>query len=377
MKKTQLILVWLLLACLACFAIPALATEAVVLGDDLYAFAVELEGTVITFPCELSVLTDMGWAARKAIDMEDTLNPNQYEMITFVKDKGNEEQSITIFCLNTDNRVKTVAECGLFGIDADNSFSNSTLKLKLAKDIALGANNLDEAIAAYGDPTDRYDGTDYVKLTYRMDSYQEIGLTFTAEQKLTSISVRNFIDFGEKSPISEELPAYLAEYVAPTELGDDMKSFNVEIGGELYALPAPISALEKNGWKMIKTRTDSIDARDYLTSGAEMMRSNKKVGFDLYNYGDFAVPTINASVCSVSASSWREEVTVVIPGGIKVGSTRDDFLAKAGDLFDEPTINSDKTIERYYYSEEGAYRRSLSVEIDIATNLVVEIRYGR
>ena len=59
----------------------------------------------------------------------------------------------------------------------------------------------------------------------------------------------------EEEESEEESTGVVYEYVAPTELGDDIYSFNFELDGHVYTLPAPVSEFLDNGWEMHPEKT--------------------------------------------------------------------------------------------------------------------------
>ena len=67
---------------------------------------------------------------------------------------------------------------------------------------------------------------------------------YKEENTLLQVDIRNFQepeDF-DKGSVSAEVPDIVANYKAPTALGGDYMEPAVEFMGDLYSLPAPVSA---------------------------------------------------------------------------------------------------------------------------------------
>lgn len=88
----------------------------------------------------------------------------------------------------------------------------------------MGTSNIEDIKAAYGEPSDTYEGDFYTKMTYQQDSYQRAELyVYKEENTLLQVDLRNFKepeDF-DKGSVSTEIPDIVSNYKAPTALGSD------------------------------------------------------------------------------------------------------------------------------------------------------------
>lgn len=361
MKKPLLLLVAVILS--LCFS--AAFAE---FSDDLYSFSIQLQDSMFTLPCDVSALTQAGWAPKSASDTEDRLSPRQYTYIRFTQTVDFATKEIYVYFYNNDNCVKNILECPVSGIEVNAPYKEEdTIPFTLPKGISNAATQAD-IIAAYGDPTDLYEGTSYNKLTYRMDSYQEIALQ-VGENGLESIEVRNFQETDQLSPVSQEVPQANLDYVAPSELGDDLLSFIVSYDGDLYQLPAPISAFEQNGYSYKGARSDSIAANDSVR--VELMRNNQSVAFYASNNTDVAILPQNGTINSIDASGLESEPVLILPGGIKRGMPREEMEALIKNLPFEKKASSDKYDCYSYYDSDSKNR--IYIYVVNESNLVGEV----
>jgi len=114
-------------------------------------------------------------------------------------------------------------------------------------------------------------------------------------------------------------PAYLKKYKAPAELGSDAFSGVVSVNGDVYKLPAPVSAFTDNGWT-ITAQPDSIIAGDfdYIT----LENGTKTLDAVIINYGEYQTIPANCVVTEITA---KGDLKAEIAGGIKIGAKAEDL----------------------------------------------------
>ena len=130
-------------------------------------------------------------------------------------------------------------------IDATYDFALNTTPVELAGGIQMGVSGLDDIKAAYGDPSDIYEGDLYTKYTYEKDSYEDVELyVYKEDNTLKQVDMKNLVEPEgyDKGTVSDEVPEIVTSYQAPAALGADLLDPQVEYCGDLYTLPAPVSA---------------------------------------------------------------------------------------------------------------------------------------
>ena len=230
------------------------------LSDDIYSFQIKINSDIYSFPMSFDDLISMGW---ECIDDDSAeLAPNNYSPTERFK-LGDLEAYVTM--VNLGINTEPISDCTVAGISID-SFQMADVTdvvIGLPGGIQYGVSTLDDITAAYGTPSDTYEGDLYTKVSYEKDYYQDIELYVDSETGfLNEISLENMSaeeDAGSDAAadLSDEPTSEVLAYQAPSELGDDFTSFIVEYAGDLYQLPAPLSEFVKNGWTIDTSQSAS------------------------------------------------------------------------------------------------------------------------
>ena len=300
------------------------------LGDDIYSFSMEFDGQTMKFPMTYQEFTDMGWELSSSEDPDTKVSTNSYGMLTFNKGAS----SVYADVINLGINEVGLEDCLIGGISVDGSYDVdlTAVSVKLPGDIELGKATLDDIKAAYGEPSDTYEGDLYTKLTYEKDSYQEVELSvFKDDNTLKEVDMRNFEEPEDydKGTVSDEVPDIVTSYEAPTALGDDMMDTDVEYMGDLYSLPAPVSAFTANGWEI-------QDAEDtpYVEGGGiafiDMMKNNQSIHFSVYNETENATALENCFVRELSFATYDpESIEMKLSGDITLGADKAELIKMA------------------------------------------------
>ncbi len=298
------------------------------LSDDLYSFQLKIDGELYQFPMSYADFTAKGWTCKA--DETSELAPNYYTSETFTKGDLEAYVDLINFGINT----VTYADCLVGGISIDEwQFEDAPdTVIEFPGGITYGVSTLDDVTVAYGTPSDTYEGELYTKLSYDYASYQDIELYIDIETGvLDEFDLRN-LTYDEESAstdtsdVSDEPTAEVLAYEAPTELGDDLGSFIVEYAGDLYQLPAPVSAFLENGWTLIEEDSESVVAGKN-TGWVYMMKDNQTFHTLARNYGANATTIENCFVTSVEASIHGPNLPLTVQKGITMGMSGEELLA--------------------------------------------------
>lgn len=305
-------------------------TDTAALSEDIYDFQADINGVVYQFPMTYEEFIAQGWEPGKNEDPAAMVETNSYGMVTF--NKG--EDSVMADVINFGINAMPINECLVGGIELDGNFSFDIAAntVTLAKGITMGQSDADDIKAAYGEPSDTYEGDLYVQLTYEIDSYQQVEFqVYKEENVLKSVDIRNFSepeDF-DKGEVSTETPDIVADYKAPQTLGTDFMEPVVEFCGDLYQLPCPVTALEANGWTMKDVAEDAFVAGGDIEF-IEMMKDNQTLSFSVYNLTENAVTVENCFVKELGAATYDPEtITIKLSGDITLGADRSELIAMA------------------------------------------------
>ena len=307
------------------------------LGDDIYSFQLMFGEDLLKVPMTCDELISMGWQAESPEDLETVVEANSYVMgVTFIK--GNNEISADI--LNLGINAAPAGEClvGSIGIDATGAvYENLGGKIEpgtvmLPGNIAVGAATIEDIKAAYGEPSDVYENDTYTELSYEKDLYEEVTLCVYKETgTLLEADIRNFVEPEgfDAGTVSGEIPSIVTDYQAPTALGEDLMDPVVEFMGDLYQLPAPVSAFEANGW-VIQDVEEGAFAEGGGLEFIDMMKENQSVSFSVYNFTENAVTLSNCFVQELSFATYDPEIIdMKLGGGVTLGASREDLRAAA------------------------------------------------
>lgn len=300
------------------------------LGDDIYSFSMKFDGQTMKFPMTYQEFTDMGWELSSSEDPDTKVSTNSYGMLTFNKGAS----SVYADVINLGINEVGLEDCLIGGISVDGSYDVdlTAVSVKLPGDIELGKATLDDIKAAYGEPSDTYEGDLYTKLTYEKDSYQEVELSvFKDDNTLKEVDMRNFEEPEDydKGTVSDEVPDIVTSYETPTALGDDMMDTAVEYMGDLYSLPAPVSAFTANGWEI-----QNAEDTPYVEGGGiafiDMMKNNQSIHFSVYNETENATALENCFVRELSFATYDpESIAMKLSGDITLGADKAELIKMA------------------------------------------------
>jgi|GEM_PF-2030390 len=169
-------------------------------------------------------------------------------------------------------------------------------------------------------------------------------------------------------------------YMPPLQLGNDLTSFNVEIEGDIYRLPVPISAFLDNGWEITEKSVETIEANDYKTSAVSITKNNKTLSdVDLNNYSNEVKPVEQCFVYGITAKKytfWGEsdDIAVILPSDITIGTSENEVTEKYKSLLDNGELKTRIDNNDYIlYEYIGIYNRTIQIYINKETKLVYNI----
>lgn len=307
------------------------------LGDDIYSFQLLFDGDLLKAPMSGADLISMGWQAENPEDLDTMVQSNSYMTgVSFIK--GN--YKISADMLNLGINEAPAGECLVGGIEVDGSgavYENIGQKIEpgvvmLPGNIEVGTATIEDIKAAYGEPSNMYEDDTYTKLTYEKDIYEDITLTVYKETgTLLEVDMRSFVEPEgfDAGTVSGETPSIVTDYQAPTALGEDLMDPVVEFMGDLYQLPAPVSAFEANGW-VIQNAEEGAFAEGGGLEFIDMMKENQTVRFSVYNLTENAVTLSNCFVTELQFGTYDPEIIgMKLGGGVTLGASRDDLKAAA------------------------------------------------
>ena len=232
---------------------------------------------------------------------------------------------------------------------------------------------VDEIIAAFGKPAERDDNTDYTVLTYEKARTSGVRFICYSEEsgmrKYSSITVENInFDDDPDTEVNDAVPKYLAKYKAPSSLDGELLSCKISIGGDLYQLPAPLSAFTENGWK-VRENSGPIPAGD--TKSISLERDGAWFYAELVNLADYQTVAGNCAVYRVSIDAERN-IPVELAGGIVMNATTKAEVEEK--VNSEYSVYNGSDYYSYTYTDySGGFDLRLSIEVDKTSEKVSAI----
>lgn len=349
------------------------------LSDDWKDYQIQIDGQVYQFPMMYSDFVAMGWSG----DVDEEIQPNQYTWTSFTY--GN--VSATVYILNLGMNTLPVEECLIGGIDIDTYYWDLTeVPVVLPGGIERGKADVAAIEAAYGTPSDTYEGDLYTQLTYETDIYSDMDLSVYKESGvLEEIDIRNFVepegfDAGEAS---DEVPEAVAAYTKPEALSDDLSDYQIELDGEVYSIPVPVSVLIADGWELDENASESVIAAK--SSGwVTVRKGGQEIDKLAHNYENYATTPENCWFREINVGEYETNVSGKLPGGITTGMSEAEFLSilDAAGVTYEVSDSSDYKYYSYsspdygvgfevtvYGGDDGTFEKDTIMEITCSNEL--------
>lgn len=340
-------------------------------SDDLYSFQITLNGKLYTLPADYSEFEQNGWNY-KGVDSDKKVAPNQYTIGDAMK---NGDMQVYAQLVNTGKDELSLKECKVGKIQVCSLDTKKGVTIGLPKGINFDSTK-DDIIKAYGNPTRTDERDTMTNMTYEIGDYQSVKITF--DNKLGKVYEFDVQNFTEKSAVSSkkssssDASGSATGYNAPTELTDDLFSFNIKYDGVLYHMAPPLSEMEKNGWEIQNAPKDDVASRDF-SSGVILRKGNQTLRTSIYNNSSKATSAENCVVTDIISDDYTTQVPLELPKGIKVGSSKADVEAAYSGLKLE---SGDSTsLEFYTYSKTSDQKVDIIVNKDSQKVSKITVRY--
>ncbi|MFV0399204.1 MAG: transglutaminase domain-containing protein [Oscillospiraceae bacterium] len=156
------------------------------------------------------------------------------------------------------------------------------------------------------------------------------------------------------------------------KLSSDPYSFQFQLDGVVYSLPADYSQFEAEGWKNDEFASNTLASRK-KTLGEQVKKGDEVVTLGLVNTGSSEVRYNKAMVSKITLDDYyaKKGAELLFPGGIKIGSTEKEVLAAYG----EPTDTIETKSQKSFYYEKDVYstlRITINLESETVTSLSME-----
>ena len=323
-------------------------------------FTVSINGTVLSFPTTFDALAPLG------LENDDDpaateIEPNQYGMLYFNLGEG----KIIVEFTNLDINVLPADQTVVTGIQLDDMFlEDEPVEIELPGGIRYGESTLEDIENAYGKASDVYEGDMYTKLTYEQDIYNSVELEVDKETgKLSCIDIENIKEPEnmQKGEANADVPEEVTDYTLPEKLSDDINAYEIQVEDTVYKLPVPVSVMIADGWTLEADGSDEvIAARNF--GWVTLSKNNQTIREIVRNHENYATIPENCWLGSISLGLQDADLEGSLPGGIRVGMTKEEcekILADSG----AEVETDDSSSSFLHYSYGDAYDRIHEISV--------------
>lgn len=172
----------------------------------------------------------------------------------------------------------------------------------------------------------------------------------------------------DQEPVKEMVPA-----VQSSELGENWDSYTVQINDKVLTLPCTVADLETAGVTLDVEDTPEdyiVNSEEYMYVYFEDVNGNELM-VELFNFGEGSKTVKECLVGGISVDDYSLEeggMTVIFPGGVQIGMTEEEVVAKYGEAGD---VYEGEGLLAYTWSDEMSYYKSCEIDFDSETGKVV------
>lgn len=335
-------------------------TDTDVLSGQIFSYQMLLDGMALSLPCPVALLEAAGWHTE--VPASEPFDAGLYGEVVYQKD----EAQITATIANTTDTKTTLANCQVVGLSATRA---DGCALELPGGVTFGAAR-QQVLAVCGAPDrdlrtsglanfapvpgvyapeappsgeaapaaeDAPDGAapgagdagaQNAPLCYTTGRYAYLAFTFDESGQLDGVTARNFWPLPTP-PEPDTLPAEAAAYTPPQALGDNWQTYNIAYAGNLYTLPAPVSAFLQNGWILRDGDGPTVGGGQWLL-GVCLQRGNQVLRTRVQNFSETPTALAGCFVTLVESSQVGADVPLALPGGVGSTSTLEEIVAAYG-----------------------------------------------
>ncbi len=160
-----------------------------------------------------------------------------------------------------------------------------------------------------------------------------------------------------------------------TELGATWDSYTVEINDKVLTFPCTIADVEEAGIKLDTDYTplDTVVSAGDYELGFFMDDKGNEVAFEISNSGSADLPLNECLVTGITIGDYDLSyggLTVVLPGGVQMGMTKEEVLAIYGETED---VYEGETQHMYTWSDPNDFYKYCEIDFDASTGKVVSM----
>lgn len=176
----------------------------------------------------------------------------------------------------------------------------------------------------------------------------------------------------EEPDDADEAKEEVPKVVPSGELGAAWNTYTVQINDKVITLPCEMKDLEAIGFQLDTGDTSA----EYMVNPDEYELAffNDQYGhsimFDMINETDAALKIVDCKVGGIYIDEYDVEdgnLSVIFPGNVQIGSTKDEVLAAYGEASD---VYEGDTLHSYTWYADDDYFKNCRIELDAETQKV-------
>lgn len=303
-----------------------------IIEEDIRSGYFKIDGDLYKLPMAYQDFVARGWGLVDPAYAGNELAPGDvFEMVSFRKGSA----AIKVKIGNAGDEKVPLPALSIIEIEINQEcIQNSEITIELPKGIILSKADLSDLVLIYGEAdysvgsrpsapiptvfiyTPNADMGAIMK--FEVDEDSNIIKSFTAADSRELWQKREQLR-AAGSQDSEPTPKVSA-YQVPAALGTDITNCIIALEGDLYRFPIPVSALEKNGWKLSVTFPSEVEPGGFAI--ADLSRGTQVLSFGIFN---LEKETTTHQNCFIDALG-TGEYPFKMAAGIQVGSSRKELL---------------------------------------------------
>lgn len=258
---------------------PEVGYELLQMDANVDSFQLQIQDQLYMFPMRYSEFIANGWEIDDRYeDVSGKIGSGHDELVWFV----NGDYRIICYLFNPDHSEQNYENCLVAGIKVDIQTEAEGLEIYLPSGLKLGESKKDQFVAAYGEADRAYESSSSSSFTWETENiWANVKVTFNPDGVAIAYDGRNLAvpdDFVYSDPVVLE-----QNYEAPGDLSLYIEDRIVLFGGDLYSLPAPLSAFIENGW-------ETTGANEMVSGNGilflDLKRNDDEFRATVHNYSD-------------------------------------------------------------------------------------------
>lgn len=317
-------------------------------------------GSMYQVPVTVSEVLKDGWVFGLNEEAENVIPASETAETYFTLSDGT-----VIFATleNFGNEEITFRQAYIVGVKFDKDYIGAKSDLTFFKNLSLGFSGRKYAENIFGKCHDIFKTNSGTVLNYKKGEKTVKLLFDNSTRKLKEIE---YINTSSPEDFSQNAFKQISSqrYKKPEELGDNLVSGVMEIEGDLYKLPIPVSEFLKNGWEISFKDDDKTTLSGNEYAFGILTKDGVKIpDAEIYNFDKTKNDVENCYVISVAVSS-ESKIDISLPKEIKTEMTEDGFLAAVSGL---NCILNSAEFNQYTFTDG---KINLTVDVDKQENKV-------